>query len=101
MKLGDDNNCTLENCLMAFMSALLSCIPGHLSINLDSLIDLLFKRSGGFFETPSELVYLINVKGLSKSNRIKLNKLIDGLNKMGLAKDGKPVRVQTRDRAGP
>jgi len=33
-------------------------------MSLDSLIRLLFERSGGLFETPSELVYFVNMKGL-------------------------------------
>ena len=91
----------LENTLIAFMTLLMAHVAGSLSMNLDSLIKLLFERSGGLFETPSELVYLVNIKGLSKSNKENMNKLIEGLNKMGLEKDGKPVRVRARGHPNP
>ena len=91
----------LENALIAFMTLLMAHVAGSLSMNLDSLIKLLFERSGGLFETPSELVYLVNMKGLSKSNKENMNKLIEGLNKMGLEKDGKPVRVRARGHPNP
>jgi hypothetical protein len=91
----------LENSLMAFMALLMACVTQPFSMNLGSLIELLFKRNGGFFETPSEVVYLINMKGLSKSNRLKMHKLIEGLNKIGLERDGKPVRVNARAGPGP
>ncbi len=91
----------LENSLIAFMSLVMANITGALSMNLDSLIRLLFKRSGGFFETPSELVYLVNMNGLSKSNRVTMLELIEGINKMELKSDGKPVSVRARGRPIP
>ncbi len=60
-------------------------------MSLDSLIRLLFERSGGLFETPSELVYFVNMKGLSKPDKLTMCKLIEGLNKMGLERGG--IRV--------
>ncbi len=86
----------LENALIEFMSLLMACITEGLSMSLDSLIRLLFERSGGLFETPSELVYFVNMKGLSKPNNRTMCKLIKGLNKMGLEKNGKPVSVRAR-----
>ncbi len=91
----------LENKLMAFMSLLMGCITEAPRMGLESLIRLLFERSGGFYETPSELVYLVNMNGLSKTNTETMTKLIEGVNKMGLKKDGKPVRARARSRAGP
>ncbi len=88
----------LENSLMAFMSLLMECITIFPSMSLDSLIRLLFERSGAFFETSSVLVYLVNMNGLSKSNKETMLKLIKGINKMGLEKDGKPVSVRVRGR---
>ncbi len=86
----------LENSLIEFMSLLMTCIAGGVRMSLDSLIQILFERSGGLFETPYELVYWVNMKGLSKSNKRTMCKLIEGLNKMGLKKDGKPVSVRAR-----
>ncbi len=91
----------LENKLMAFMSLLMGGIAEAPRLGLDSLIRLLFERSGGFFEIPSELVYLVNMNGLSKANRDIMLRLIEGINKMGLERDGKPVRVRTRARPSP
>jgi len=91
----------LENTLVEFMTLLMAHVAGSLSMNLDSLIKLLFERSGGLFETPSELVYLVNMKGLSKTNKRTMNKLIEALNQMGLEKDGKPVSVRARGDPNP
>jgi len=84
----------LENSLIAFMSLLMANITGAFSMNLDSLIRLLSERSGGFFETPSELVCLVNMNGLSKSNRVIMLELIEGMNRMEIKHDGKPVSVR-------
>ncbi|MCP4149972.1 MAG: hypothetical protein GY757_19655 [bacterium] len=91
----------LENSLIAFMSLLMANITGALSMNLDSLIKLLFERSGGFFETPSELVYLVNMNGLSKSNRVIMLELIEGMNRMEIKRDGKPVSVRAKGQPSP
>ncbi len=91
----------LENSLIAFMSLLMANITGAFSMNLDSLIRLLFERSGGFFETPSELVYLVNMNGLSKSNRVIMLELIEGMNRMEIKRDGKPVSVRARGQPSP
>ena len=91
----------LENTLIEFMSLLMACITGGLCMSLDSLIRLLFERSGGLFETPSELVYFVNMKGLSKPNKLTMCKLIEGLNKMGLERDGKPVSIRARGHPSP
>ncbi|MCP4682410.1 MAG: hypothetical protein GY864_08745 [Desulfobacterales bacterium] len=76
----------LENKLMVFMSLLMGCIAEAPRMGLESLIRLLFERSGGFYETPAELVYSLNMNGLSKSNRVTMLKLIEGINKMELEK---------------
>ncbi len=91
----------LENMLIEFMSLLMSCIAGGFCMNLDSLIRLLFERSGGLFETPFESVYWVNMKGLSKSKKRTMCKLVEGLNKMALKKDGKPVSIRTRGHPNP
>ncbi len=91
----------LENSLMAFMALLMGYITEAPRMGLDSLIRLLFERNGGFYETPSELVYFVNMNGLSKSNRETMHKLIEGINKMGLKRDGKPVSARARARPSP
>ncbi len=91
----------LENKLMAFMSLLMECITETPRMGLESLIKLLFERSGGYFETPTELVYYLNMNGLSKSNRATMLKLIEGINKMGLERDGKSVSARARARPSP
>ncbi len=91
----------LVNKLMAFLSLLMRCITEALRMSLDSLIGFLFERSGGFFETPVELVYLVNVNGLSKTNIVTMLKLIEGINKMGLERDEKPVSARARVRPSP
>ena len=83
------------------MILLMAQVAGSLSMNSESLIKLLFERSSGLCETSSELVYLVNMKGLSKTNKRIMLELIKGLNKMGLEKDGKPVSVRARGDPNP
>ncbi len=84
----------LENLLLFFFSALAKLID--IPLSQGCLLELFFKRSGGYFETASEIVYFLNVDGLSKSNRIKLVKIVEGCCKMGLTRNGKPVRMRIR-----
>ncbi len=91
----------LENMLMMFFSLLTASKKESLSMNLDSLIALLFERSGGFFQTPTDFVYLVNLDGLSKVNKLKLLRLIEGINEMGLKREERPVSVRIRERAAP
>ena len=91
----------LENKLIEFLSLLLVLMSGGVSMNLDSLIRLFFERSGGFYESPLEMVYFINMKGLSKSKTVTMHKLIEAVNKMGLERDGKPIRLRARGHPSP
>ena len=84
----------LENLLRFFFSALAELID--IPLSLGSLLELFFKRSGGYYETASEIMYFLNEDGLSKSNRIKLNKIVEGCCKMNLTRKGKPVRMRIR-----
>lgn len=84
----------LENLLALFFSALKEMIDTPLS--LTCLIELFFNRSGGYYETASEIMYLLNADGLSKSNKIKLEKIIRACCRMGLTRKGKTVRMKIR-----
>ncbi len=91
----------LENKLIEFFSLILVLMSGDVSMNLDSFIRLFFERSGGFYESPLEEVYLVNTKGLSKTNIVTMHKLIGAVNKMGLYRNGKPVRLHVRGYPSP
>ena len=84
----------LENLLLFFFSALAELID--IPLSLCSLLELFFKRSEGYYETASEIMYFLNEDGLSKSNKIKLNKIVEGCCKMNLTRKGKPVRMRIR-----
>ena len=86
----------LENALRAFLAALGAILPTQIS--LESLLGLLFERSGARVETPAELVYWVNPAGLSLSKRRLLEQIVEGLGGMGLNPHGKPIRVCLRDR---
>lgn len=85
----------LENALMAFLFALCGNLQEHVS--LETLLKLLFERSGVYMETSSEMIYLVNIAGLSAAYRSTLANLITGLNKMNLTCRGKPIRIRIRD----
>jgi len=84
----------LENLLVLFFSALAELID--IPLSLTCLIELFFKRSGGYYETASEIMYFLNADGLSKRNKIKLEKIVDACSRMGLTRNGKHVRMRIR-----
>lgn len=86
----------LENTLNTFLSAVSALLSTTVSLGL--LLSLLFERSGGRVETPSELFYWLNTEGLSLPNRRLLAEIVDALCAMGLRYQGKPIRVCLRDR---
>ena len=86
----------LENALAAFLAALCAILPNKVS--LESLLGLLFERSGARVETPTELVYWMSTAGLSLPKRRLLEEIVEGLGGMGLNHHGKPIRVCLRDR---
>ncbi len=86
----------LENALGAFLTALCAILPSKVS--LESLLGLLFERSGARVETHTELVYWVNTAGLSLPKRRLLGEIVEGLGGMGLNHHGKPIRVCLRDR---
>ncbi len=86
----------LENALGAFLAALGALLPSKIS--LESLLGLLFGRSGARVETPTELVYWVNSTGLSLPKRRALDEIVEALGAMGLKHQTKPIRVCIRDR---
>ena len=86
----------LENTLNTFLTALSALLSPKVSLEL--LLSLLFERSGGRIETPSELLYWLHTEGLSLANRRLLAQIVAALCAMGLTHHGKPIRAQLRDR---
>jgi len=86
----------LENTLAAFHGAL--CAILSTTVSLETLLCLLFERSGARVETSTELLYWLTTEGLSRSNRQRLAELTEALCAMGLTQHGKPIRVCLRDR---
>ncbi len=85
----------LENALMAFMAALLSHLQSKVS--LECVLSTLFERSGACLETASEIVYWVNITGLSLPYRRLLEEVVDGLCAMDLRAQGKPIRIGLKD----
>jgi len=85
----------LENFLRIFLSDLLDKIS--IKLSLESLISLLFKRSGAVIETYTQIIYWLNTAGLSKSYKKKLAKIIEGLNALNLCREGRLIRVRLRE----
>ncbi len=84
----------LENLLVRFLPVLTE--QRDEKISLGCLLDLFFKRSGGCVETFREIAYWIDTDGLSLKNKRILRKVADGVCRMHLNRDGKPVRVELR-----
>jgi hypothetical protein len=85
----------LENALMSFLIALVG--NPDIKLGMETLISLIFKRSGICIETCSEIIYKISTKGLSLPYRDALEKIIEGLNAMNINRKGKPITVQLRE----
>jgi len=85
----------LENTLLRFLAGLL----GHLQVelSLESLLILLFERSGARMETGSQVIYWVNTTGLSRRYRRTLMAVAQGLCAMGLTDQGKPIEVRLKD----
>ncbi len=86
-----------ERALKAFFDEL----SAHLKqkINLETLITLYFNRSGSLAETSSEIIYFLDTKGLSTSDRQTLADIVQAVNAMNIkSKEGKPTRVRFKGR---
>jgi hypothetical protein len=84
----------LENALTSFMAMLL----GHLTmqVSLESLLRILFERSGARMETDSHVMYWVNTTGLSSAYQRLLTAVVDGLCAMELRYQGKPIHVRLK-----
>jgi hypothetical protein len=87
----------LENTLRAFMVALLGTL--QTKVSLETILHLLFERSGARIETSSQGVYWVNTAGLSVPYRHLLIKVVEGLCAMDLKDQGKPIYVRLKDRS--
>lgn len=85
----------LENWLSLFIAMLLEVLSEKVS--LDQVLKLLFERSGCRIERGGEVMYWVNARGLSRSNRRVLGEIVEGLNAMELMEKGKAVRVCLKD----
>lgn len=85
----------LENALLAFILALAAQIG--VKIGAATLNSVFFRRKGDRLETPGEIVYRVSSDGLSAHYKKELNKIAEGLSKMGIRCRGKPVRVELRE----
>lgn len=87
----------LENFLRLFLSVL-SMRTGE-KLSMETLLELFFRRSGGYVESATERVYWLNAKGVSSDYRRLLKKLSQALDELGLEYAGKNIRIHVR--AGP
>jgi hypothetical protein len=85
----------LENTLRAFMVALFGTL--QTKVSLETILHLLFERSGARLETSSQVVYWVNTAGLSVPYRHLLTKVVEGLCAMDLKEQGKPIDVRLKD----
>lgn len=85
----------LGNALISFMTVL--CEKLEEKVSLESILRVLFERSGSRVETPSDVIYWVNLEGLSVPYRRMLVKVVKGLCAMDLKRRGKPVRVRLRE----
>ena len=85
----------LENTLLTFLIGLGGMI--HEKLSLESLLKILFERSGARLETDAEIYYWVNTAGLSRPYQRRLAHIVEGLNAMTLRRRGKPIRVQIRE----
>jgi hypothetical protein len=84
----------LENALTSFMAVLMETLT--LQVSLDCLLHILFARSGARMETDSQMIYWINITGLSAAYQRLLTAVVNGLCAMDLRDQGKPIRVRLK-----
>src|SRR5712692_59843 len=84
----------LENMLRLFIAALGGVLAEPIS--LESILALLFARSGLRGETAHAIIYWVNTAGLSAGNERKLAAIAQGLIALNLTCRGKPIHVRLR-----
>jgi hypothetical protein len=85
----------LENVLMAFVMALWGKLEEKVS--LESLVAMLFERSGSRIERGSEILYLVNTAGLSLAYQRMLAQVVEGVNAMEVRYREKAIRLRLRE----
>ncbi len=85
----------LENVLMAFVMALWGKLEEKVS--LESLVAMLFDRSGSRIERGSEILYLVNTAGLSLAYQRMLAQVVEGVNAMEVRYREKAIRLRLRE----
>jgi hypothetical protein len=85
----------LENARRAFMVVLLGAL--QTKVSLESVLSLLFARSGARMETDSQVVYWINTTGLAMPYRRLLAEIVKGLCAMDLRYQSKVIHVRLED----
>ena len=85
----------LENLLKLFLLTLHEKID--IKLSLESLISLLFKRSGVVIQTCTQIIYWFNTEGLSKSYKKILKKISEGINTLNLSREGRLIQVRLRE----
>jgi DNA repair exonuclease SbcCD ATPase subunit len=88
----------LENSLLCFLMALWGKLAEKVS--QESILSMLFERSGSRLETDSEVIYGVNSVGLSAPYKETLQKVVEALCAMNLTHQGKPIRVRVREAPG-
>ena len=84
-----------------YLNVFLDELSVHLKqkISLETLITLYFNRSGSMAETSSEIIYFLDTKGLSASDRQTLADIVQAVNAMNIkSKEGKPTRARLKGR---
>jgi hypothetical protein len=81
--------------LRAFMAVLLATLP--IVVSLEQVLGLLFERRGARMETSSQVIYWVNTAGLSLSNRLLLDKIVEGLSAMDLQDQNKQIHIRLKD----
>ena len=83
----------LENFLRAFLEQL---FPQTCPVSSDTLLNLFFRRSGGYLETPGKCLYWISSNGLSQAHNKVQEQVVQMVTQMELTKNGKPVTICVR-----
>ena len=76
-------------------------LSAHLNqkVSLETLVSLYFNRSGSLAETSSGIIYFLDTKGLSASDRQILADIVQAVNAMNIkSKEGKPTCVRFKGR---
>lgn len=85
----------LENALRAFVMALWGKLEEKVS--LESILGMLFERSGSRVERGSEIIYWINTEGLSLTYQRMQAKVVEGINAMEVRYREKAIRIRLRE----